>query len=294
VTEIRIAPEEPNMSAADEVHKILDRLPSADSRGMFTESIDKEAIDKAIAEIHAGGREYTVALINLLAEPGSEADVKPRYALHGLVNHVLVIQDEAARKQLCETIAGELAADRPKHIKVFLCQELGWSGHRESVAALGKALRDDDLCTPACMALVAIQDGAAEQLRATYASAKGKSRLDILHALAALAEPQSSAIFAAAIKDPNREIRIVAGEGLANIGEASASQPLLAAAKQANGWERTKQANSCLLLAERLAASGKTDAARQVYDLLQKTAADDSDQHVREAASRGLAVLAAR
>jgi hypothetical protein len=280
--------------SAEKVRKILERLPVADSRGMLTENIDKEAIDKAIADIHAGGRDCAIALIDLLAEPGSEADVKPRYALHCLVNQVLVSKDEAARKQLCEAIAAELAADRPKHVKAFLCQELGWAGGRESVSALGQLLGDDALCSPACMALVAIRDGAAEELRTAYSNVKGKSRIDILHALAAVAEPESSALFAAALKDPGREIRIVAAEVLATIADSSASDALLAAAKQASGWEHTKLTSSCLLLAERLAATGNHDAARQVYDQLQKSASDDAEPHIREAAQRGLAVLAAR
>lgn len=282
------------MALTEALRKIIDRLPSADSRGMFTENIDKEAIDEAIADIYAGGSEYAVALVEMLAEPGSEADVKPRYALHCLLNHVLINKDDAARKQWCETLGKELAADRPKHVKAYLCQELGWAGGRECVAALGKLLHDGDLCSAACMALVAIRDGAAEQLRAEYANAKGKPRLEILHALAALAEPQSAEVFDAALKDDTREMRIVAAEGLANVGEPAATELLLSAAQQAAGWERTKLVGSCLVLAERLVANGKNDAARGIYDRLEKLAGDGADRHVREAATRGIAALAAR
>jgi hypothetical protein len=47
-------------------------MPDPDGRGMFTENIDKEKIDKAIALIHEGGRENIEGLIDMLGEPGTK------------------------------------------------------------------------------------------------------------------------------------------------------------------------------------------------------------------------------
>ena len=69
-----------------------------------------QRIDEAIAAIHAGGAEYVLGLVDMLGEPGSAADVKPRYALHCPTNHVLETDDEPGRKRLGETLAGALAA----------------------------------------------------------------------------------------------------------------------------------------------------------------------------------------
>src|SRR5690242_9237398 len=100
------------MPASEQLKQLVDQMPDPDMRGMYTENIDKEKIDKAIAAIHAGGVENVRGLIDMLGEPGSAPDVKPRYALHCLTNHTLVVKDEAGRKALCEALAAELGGQR--------------------------------------------------------------------------------------------------------------------------------------------------------------------------------------
>jgi HEAT repeat protein len=280
------------MPASEQLKDLVARLPDPDRRGMFTENIDKQRIDEAIAAIHAGGPEFVAGLVDMLGPPGSEADVKPRYALHCLTNHVLVVGDEQGRKRLCETLARQLDSGQPKYVKALLCEELRWAGGGEAVAALAKLLDDDELCAPATMALVAIRDGAVDALRAAWPDAKGQPRLHIIHALAELAEPQSAEAFAAALGDETREIRIAAAAGLAGIGAASAAERLLRAADAAQGWERSQLTKSCLVLAERLAESGNSSAAKRIYKQLAESRGDVAESHVRDAARRGMDVLA--
>lgn len=279
------------MPMSDQLKALVDRMPNPDGRGMYTENIDKQRIDEAIAEIHAGGPEFVAGLVDMLAEPGSEADVKPHYALHCLANHVLVVGDEAGRKRLCQTLVAALDDNRPHSVKAFLCQELGWAGRGESVAALAKLLQDDDLCAPASMALVAIRDGAAAVLREAWPTAQGDARLHVVHALAAVAEPESAEIFAAALDDENREVRIAAAAGWADTGDASAAERLLRAADSAEGWERIQLTKSCLVLAERLAEGGDTTAAERIYRRLAESHDGDAESHIRDAARRGIAEL---
>ena len=137
------------MAVPETLKTLVDQMPDPDGRGMFTENIDKEKIEKAVAEIHKGGRQFVQRLIDMLGEPGSEENVKPHYALHCLANHVLVVKDEKARKELSETMAAQLGGDRPKHIQAFLCQELQWAGRKEATGALGKLLLDEELVEPA-------------------------------------------------------------------------------------------------------------------------------------------------
>ncbi|RIK84370.1 MAG: hypothetical protein DCC68_01430 [Planctomycetota bacterium] len=201
------------MSINERLKGLVDQMPEADGRGMLTENIDKEKIERAIAAIHAGGVEFVGGLIDMLAEPGSETDVKPRYALHALANHVLVVKDEAARKQLCETLA------------------------------------------------------------------------------AALDEPAAAKLFAAALEDSDREIRVAAAAGLGRLGDPSAAEAILKVADRAQGWERTQVTKHCVVLAERTAAAGNPQAARRIYDHLLQSRTDAAESHVREAARRGLAAL---
>jgi HEAT repeat protein len=280
------------MAASDELKGLVSQMPDADGRGMYTENIDKEKIERAIAAIHAGGRENVAGLIELLGEPGSEQDVKPRYALHCLANHVLVVKDEPGRKQLCETLATELGGDRPKQVQAFLCQELGWAGRGEATAALGKLLADEELCAPAAMALAAIRTGAAAEFRAAWPKARGDARRHIMDGLAGVAEPASAAILDEALLDDDREVRIAAAAGLASLGAADSADALLKSADASKGWERIQATRHCLVLAEKLAAAGDKRAARRIYEHLETTRGDASERHIRDAAQRGLAALA--
>lgn len=279
------------MPGNEELRQLVARMPDPDDhRGTLTENIDKERIEKAIADIYAGGPEQVRGLVEMLGEPGSDGNVKPHYALHCLVNHVLVIRDEAGRRQVCEVLADELSAERPVTVKAYLCQELGWAGRDESLAALGRLLVDKDLASPAAMALMAIRKGAAAAFREAWPQAKGETRRQIIDGLAALAEPPSSIIFREALHDDDQEVRIAAAAGLAELGEKDAADPLLAAAAAAEGWERFQTGKSCLVLAEKLAASGDKASARRVYEQL-KEKVGSAMPHVGEAADRGLAAL---
>ena len=277
------------MAVSDKLKALVDQMPNPDGRGMYTENIDKEKIERAAAEIHKGGPENVLGLIEMLGEPGSEENVKPHYALRCLGNHVLVIKDENARRQLSETLASQLGGELSTYNKAFLCQELQWAGRREAVGALGKLLTDEELCDPAAMALAAIGDGAADELRRALPAAKGPCRLAVIDALAALADAGSANIFKEAINDPDREVRLAAGSGLARLGDAGAVDLLLKAADVEPGWERIQQTKHCMVLAEKLSAAGRKPDAARIYSRLRDTRSDPSESYIREAAEAALA-----
>ncbi len=275
------------MAVTQQLEALVAQMPDPDGRGMLTENIDKEKIDNAIAAICEGGPDSVRKLVKMLADSGSEQDVKPHYALHCLANHTLVTENEEARRQLCEVLADELAAEHSVYVKSFLCQTLQWAGRGEAAAALGQLLKDETLCEPAAMALVAIEDGAAEQLRAALAG--GPCKLTLIHSLAALEDADSSDIFRQAIQDADREVRLAAGAGLAAIGDANSVDVLLAAADVDPGWERIRATKHCLVLAEKLLADGKRSDAVKIYKHLRETRTSPSELYVRELADRALA-----
>jgi HEAT repeat protein len=173
--------------------------------------------------------------------------------------------------------------------RAYLCQELQWAGRDEACAALGEVLLDEDLTDAAAMALAAIGgECAAAPLRAAATKAKGRGRLNIVDALAALSDPKAAEVFKSALGDPDTETRIAAGAGWARLGQPDAAKPLLAAADGAKGWERMQQTKSCLVLAEKLAAAGKASDANKIYQHLLKTRTDPAEAYVREAAQLGL------
>lgn len=276
------------MAVSTQLKALVDQMPDPDGRNMYTEIIDKEAIEKAIAEIYAGGREHVVGLIEMLGEPGSQQDVKPRYALRCLANHVLAVNDQQARKEMSAALAAALLSDRSNHIKSFLCQELQWAGGAEAVPALGKLLIDEELVEPATMALLAIRIGAAEQFRAALPKARGNCRLNVIQALGDLNDGESTDSLKSALSDPDREVRLAAGWGLARMGAAGSVDLLIQEADARTGWERIQATKHCLVLAEQLAAAGKRDDAERIYIHLRDTRTDAAEQYVREAAQRAL------
>lgn len=281
------------MAVTEQLKNLVDQMPDPDGKGMYTQNIDADKIEKSVGAIAEGGKENLLGLIEMLGEPGSKENAKPHYALHCVVNFALVSRNEKLRKDFCEAMASQLGnKDLHPYNRAYLCQELQWAGRDEACAALGKVLLDEDVTDAAATALAAIGgERAASQLRSAAAKAKGKARLNLIDALAALAEPQSAATFKEALKDKDREVRIAAAIGLANLGQTDAAEPLFKAADSTKGWERTQATKACLVLAENLAASGKTSDAKRIYERLQKTRSDDSEPHIREAAQRGMATI---
>jgi HEAT repeat protein len=275
-----------------ELKNLVDQMPDPDGRGMYCENIDKDKIEKAVAEIQKGGREAVLGLIDMLVVPGKGDDVKPHYALHCVAVYTCKLEDKQQRREFSDELASQLGGDRPKAVQAYLCQELQVAGGKEVTPALGKLLNDEELCAPAAMALTAIGQGAAEQFRTALPAAKGKCRMTVVQNLGVLKDAQSVEALRQATGDEDRDTRILAGWGLANIGDAGSAEILLKKADGSEGWERIQAHKACLLLAERLAAADKKDDAKKIYGHLKATRSDPSERYIREAAEKGLAAVA--
>ncbi len=277
------------MAVSEKLRSLVAQMPDPAGNGMYIGEMDKGKIEELAAEIHAGGSKNVLGLIDMLAEPGTEEDVKPHYALHCVGNHTLVIGDEDARRRFCEVLASQLDSDRSVYIKGFLCQELQWAGRKESTVALGKLLTDAQLVEAAAMALTAIGDGAAEQFRAALPKAKGKCRLNVVQGLGSVGDRQSAGALRDALSDADREIRLAAGWGLARMGDAGSVDALLGAANAKPGWERVQATKHCLVLAENLLAAGDKEQSARIYAQLRQTRTDPSEKYIRDAAEKALA-----
>ncbi len=273
----------PSDAAATETDRIWSQVV-ARAQGM-----DKERIEGAIADIQKMGRDGVLGLIDLLVPPGQGDDVKPHYALHALAIAVCKIEDKEPRRTFSEAVASQLGGPRPKAVQAYLCQELGVAGGKEVVPPLGKLLTDEELCDWAIRSLVAIGDGAAEQLRTALPNATGKCRLAIIQNLGVVKDEKSVDALKAAVADPDREIRLAALWGLANIGDPGSVDLLLKAAGVEPGWERIQATKACLMLAESLLASNRKDDAVKIYTQLRDTRTDPSEKYVKDAAEKALA-----
>jgi hypothetical protein len=277
------------MAISEKLKALVDEMPNPDARGMYCTDIDKDKIEKAVAQIQQGGKESILGLIEMLVPPGEGDDVKAHYALHCVGVYTCQLPDKKHRREFSEVLSSQLGGPRPKGVQAYLCQELQTSGQKEAAPALGKLLNDEELCAPAAMALTAIGEGAAEQFRAALPKTKERCRLTCLQSLGVLRDAKSADALKQAVSDADRDTRIVAAWGLANIGDGTAADLLLAASDKAQGWERIQHTKACLLLAERLLAAGKQAESQKIYAHLQKTRTDPSERYIRDAAAKALA-----
>jgi len=271
--------------------ELVNKMPEPDERGMYCTDIDKGKVEGAIAEILQGGRDNIIGVIDMLVEPGKGEDVKAHYALHCMALAVCKQDSTRARRRFSRTLASQIGGDRPKEVQKYLIGELQAAGGREAVETLGKVLTDEELCESAAQALAAIGDGAAEQLRQALPGAKGKCRLTILQNLGVVGDSESVSALKNAVSDEDREVRIAAVWGLANIGDGGSAELLMQTADKAEGWERIQAAKACLLLAEKLGATGKKSESAEIYKHLRDTRTDPAEGYVCEAAKIGLAAV---
>jgi hypothetical protein len=275
------------MNAA-QLKLLVDKMPSKDGRGMYTQ-IDGDEVSKAIAALDASGRAGVLGLIDLLAGPGEKDDTKPHYALHALALHIINSEDAKGQVEFTKAVASQIGGERPKAIQRYLCQLLQTAGGEEVVSALGEVLTDAELCESAAQALLAIGAGATEQLRAALPQASGSCRLTVVQSLGVAADSSSAAALRVATTDKERDVRIAAAWALGNIGDAGSVETVLKAADATDVYERRKQADAAFLLAERLATAGKKAESTKVYQHLRDTRTDKTESHVRQAAEKALA-----
>lgn len=113
------------MAVSTVLKLLVAQMPGPHGKDMYTQNIDKEAIEMAIAEIYEGGRENVLGLIEMLGSPVSEQDVKPslRVALTGQLRSIM------SKASCARSFRGRVG--------------------EEAVAALGTLLLDEQLVEPA-------------------------------------------------------------------------------------------------------------------------------------------------
>ena len=270
---------------------ILKAFPQPD--GKILRTIDKEACEKAVRQIIAGGSKTVREIVDLIFEPGKGEDIQPRHALHATAIRVGGYGKEKERKAFASSLAATLMDERPKAVKGFVIRQLQVCGGIEQGSAIAKFLTDPDehIYEYAAQALEAIGPETVSHFRKAYAKAKGAPRLTILQGLGVLEDSESKAAFRNATKDKNLEIRLAGLWGLMRIASAEDVDLLLAQSLKESGWGRIKATAYCMELAEKLEENNKKKDARAIYSNIRKTRQEDHEKHLRESADRGLARL---
>tara|TARA_B100000212_G_C27366409_1_gene530535 strand:+ start:1244 stop:2074 length:831 start_codon:yes stop_codon:yes gene_type:complete len=271
--------------------EILKAFPQPD--GKILRTIDKEACEKAVRQIIAGGSKTVREIVDLIFEPGKGEDIRPRHALHATAIRVGGYGKGKERKAFASSLAATLMDERPKAVKGFVIRQLQVCGGIEQGSAIAKFLTDPDdhIYEYAAQALEAIGPETVSYFRKAYARAKSAPRLTILQGLGVLEDSESKAAFRNATKDKNLEIRLAGLWGLMRIASAEDINLLLAQSLKESGWGRIKATAYCLELAEKLEETGAKKDAQAIYSNIMKTRTARNEDHLLESAERGLARL---
>jgi len=236
------------MPVSEQLKALVDQMPNPDARGMYCTDVDKEKIEKGDCRDRQGrqGERSGHHRHAGRARQRSGRQATLRIALSGRL-----YLGEQERKRTPGVCRGTCLATQQRTLEIH-------PGLLVSRTAMGRPRRKRCPPWPSCLrtriwsiaaaaALVAIKDGSVEVLRAALPGAQGRCRLVILHSLVALADPQAAAAWKEALKDPDREVRLAAGAGLAKIGDASAVDLLLKAAdaEPAGSESRPRTTASC-------------------------------------------------
>ena len=182
-----------------------------------------------------------------------------------------------------------LSSSAPSNEKAIACKQLAIHGTSAAVPELAKLLPNDQLSSWARIALEAIPGPEADAaLRTAADSLQGRLAIGMINSIGVRRDAGAVESLTARLKDQDAEVASAAAVALGRIGNEPATASLTQALAGASPQVRSAVAEGCVLCAEQLHLSGKSDAAAVIYD--QVRAADVPQQRKIEA-TRG-AILA--
>ena len=175
-----------------------------------------------------------------------------------------------------------LRSDAPAAEKAIACKKLAIYGSSDAVADLAKLLPNPQLSSWARIALEAIPgDAADEALREASRSLDGKLLVGTINSIGVRRDANAVPSLTGRLEDTDSEVASAAAVALGRIGNEAAAESLQRALVAAPASVRDAVAEGYVLVAERLHAEGKFDAAAEVYDEIRD--ADVSGQRIIEA-----------
>ncbi|MBT3199314.1 MAG: HEAT repeat domain-containing protein, partial [Phycisphaerales bacterium] len=228
------------------------------------------AIDHAegaplIAEIVKSGPAGLKELCGMITPPDDVGDAKARFALHGVVLHVVRPGAEAERAMTEKALLDAMAAAKDADLKQFFIHQIEMCGSEAAVKPLGALLGDKRLVEPATRALLQIgSKGAVAEIRGVLDGAKGTALVTIVRALGKARDTASGKTIAKYAGVEDRTLRHTAWFALANMGEASAVAVLKKASTAKGNYERSIGMENYMLLARRLGENGDKAACAKI------------------------------
>ena len=170
--------------------------------------------------------------------------------------------------------------------KARACQVLAVVGGPDTVPALAELLGDNQLASYARTALEVIEDpSAGEALRAALTQLEGRLLAGVVTSIGVREDEAALPALQALATDTDREVAASALAALAQIGSENALATVVQTLQGESEELRITAAHATLAAAERKAKDGKTEAARDLLESVQKA---DLPEHIRKAATTAL------
>ena len=195
----------------------------------------------------------------------------------------------ALRAQLEAGLVQLLAPGATFEARRFACQWLAAIGTDASLPALARLLANDETAGIACLALSSRRSPQVTAiLRTALASARGRTRLQLIGALGNHQDAQSVQMFAQLARDADAAVAEAAILALGKIGSAPARDAIAALRKEARPAPVSAIDEATLRVAQQLSAAGDRKAASALHtELLRR----ESPANVRRGALAALIAL---
>jgi HEAT repeat protein len=165
----------------------------------------------------------------------------------------------------------ETLRTKPADEKAIACKQLAICGTKECVPELAKLLADKELSSWSRIALEAIPDKSADRaLVKAAARLHGRLLVGTINSIGVRKTAAATEVLTGHLKDKDPQIASAAAVALGKIGSDDATKVLRASLENAAPRLRSAISEGCILCAERLNKSGKTDEAAAIYDEVRK------------------------
>jgi len=253
------------------VKNILSKFPAESS----------EVRDRLAGELMALGKGPITEICTMLVSPGTGDDTNARFALNALATFVGRSDTGDDRKIIENCILNALEAAKDDEVRAFLIRQLQWVGKNASVKPLSAYLKDVRLCEPATQALLSIRSPDLEKiLIKAMGSAEEENLVTIIRALGELRSQSATKKLFKYVDSPDKEVRRVTLDALANTGDPSAQAILSKSRVTDSPYDRATAPSLYLLFAQRLAEAGDRATGVRICRSMIRAYAASSESHI--------------
>ena len=243
----------------------LAQMPAHDARSYQTQ----------ISNLCSIAEEAVLTLVKMMNAPGKGSNEQVAFALNGMSHYATGEGQSDVRKALESAYLKALDQTDDIDTKAFIIRQLQIMGQDESVEALGRYLNQEDLCSPAALALASIgteKAGQALQVALLRRMGTAKTQQSVLQAIGEAQLPVNEELLRGMVGTGDDDFRQAVWFALSRTG-TKASLPVLASAAEKAGFrmEKTGANDAYIRLIDRVIAQGDLkEAEKAASDLLKR------------------------